>query len=247
MPQKPVEYRFEIDAFTPGTIPLSRLSEYLGYLAQMMGEEASVHLSRVEEGSTIPIILVDWEAEPKVRERLTAVKLNEGPSPPRRAFKEINRCLVQDNAAGVLIDAHATKVIKFPGRHAANQIEFGPINQTAVFQGIPIMIGGKSDPVSIHLEDGDDRHIIAAPRRIAKEIAQHLFTAIVRIEGKGRWVRNRIGEWEMSSFYAQSFEVIPPGDVRTNIETLRAIPAAWKGADDPLADITAIRTGERAQ
>ena len=28
-PRKPREYRFEIDSFTPDTIPLSRLAQYL--------------------------------------------------------------------------------------------------------------------------------------------------------------------------------------------------------------------------
>ena len=63
MPRKPrkvCEYRFEIDAYTPETIPLSRLSQYLGDLARIMGESANVHLVRIEKGSTAPIIRVDW-------------------------------------------------------------------------------------------------------------------------------------------------------------------------------------------
>ncbi len=78
MPRKPREYRFEIDAFTPDTIPMSRLSQYLADVVRMMGQEASVHLMRIENGSTVPIISVDWEAEPKVQDRLRAVKFNEG-------------------------------------------------------------------------------------------------------------------------------------------------------------------------
>jgi hypothetical protein len=250
MPSKPithVEYRFEIDAFTPETIPLARLSHYLRDLALMMGEESSVHLARIDAGSTVPVIRVDWEAEPKVRERLRAVKLNEGPSEPRRAFKEINKRLVEDNASGVLLDPRATKVIQFPGRHAANQIEFGPITQPGSFQGIPIKIGGEGDPVPVHLEDGESKYIVSAPRRIAKGLAVHLFMDLVRIEGRGRLIRNRLGEWQMLSFYAHGFEVVPDGDIRRNVETLRAISAAWKEREDPLADLEAVRTGERLQ
>lgn len=246
-PRKPREYRFEIDAFTPETIPLARLSQYLGDLARMMGENANVHLARVEKGSTVPVIRVDWEAEPKVRERLRAVKFNEGPSEPRRAFREINRKLVEDNANGVLLDPGSKKVILFPGRDAANQVEFGPISQNSVFQGIPIKIGGESDPVPLHLEDGEEKHILMAPRRIAKQIAPYLFTSVVRIEGKGRWIRNKMGEWEMLTFYAQSFEVLSEGNIRSNIASLQAIPADWKDRDDPLADLMALRAGERPQ
>ena len=250
MPHEPKdsgEYRFEIDAFTPDTIPLSRLSQYLGDLARMMGESANVHLVRVDRGSTVPVIKVDWEAEPKVRERLHAVRFNEGPLEARRAYKEINRKLVEDNANGVLIDPGRGKVIEFPGRDGANQPEFGPIRQDSVFQGIPIRVGGEHDPVPVHLEDGEDKHIVLAPRRIAKQIAPYLFTSVVRIEGKARWIRNRMGEWEMREFYAQSFEVLSEGDIRSDVARLRTIPADWKDREDPLGDLMALRCGERPQ
>lgn len=246
-PRKPREYRFEIDAFTPDTIPLARLAQYLGDLARMMGQESSVHFVRVDKGSTIPVIRVDWEAEPKVRERLQSVRFNEGPAEARRAYKEINRKLVEDNANGVLIDPGAVKLIRFPGRDGANQPEFGPISQAGIFQGIPIKVGGESDPVPVHLEDGEMKHIVWAPRRIAKQIAPHLFTSTIRIDGKGRWLRNRMGEWEMLHFTATGFEVLADGDLRSNVAALRAIPAAWKDSQDPLADLMALRTGERPQ
>jgi hypothetical protein len=243
----PREYRFEIDAYTPETIPLARLSQYLGDLARMMGESASVHLSRVEKGSTVPVIRVDWEAEPKVRDRLRAVKFNEGPPEAQKAYKEINRKLVQDNANGVLIDPNKSNVVRFPGRDAADQPEFGPIRQSAVFQGIPIRIGGELDPVPVHLEDGENKHIVMAPRRIAKQLGQYLFTSVVRIEGKGRFLRDRSGEWTMQDFYAQSFEVLSEGDVRSDISRLRAIPADWKAMEDPIGELKTLRSGERPQ
>src|SRR6202034_2994476 len=59
------EYRFKIDAYSPHTIPLARLSQYLSDLARMMGETANVHLSRVDKGSTVHVICVDWEEAPK--------------------------------------------------------------------------------------------------------------------------------------------------------------------------------------
>jgi hypothetical protein len=213
----------------------------------MMGQETSVHLARVEEGSTVPVISVDWEAEPKVRERLRAVKFNEGPAEARRAYKEINKRLIEDNANGILIDPGKSKVIRFPGRDGANQIEFGPISQNSFFQGIPIKIGGESDPVPVHLEDGESKHIVLAPRRIAKQIAPFLFTSVVRIEGKGRWVRNRMGEWDMLAFYAQGFEVLSDGDIRSDVAALRAVSGEWKDRSDPLADLMALRAGDRPQ
>jgi hypothetical protein len=245
--REPLEYRFKIDAFTPDTIPLTRLSQYLGDLARMMGENANVHLARVELGSTVPVIRVDYEAVPKVQERLRLVKFDEGPLEARRAYREINKRLVEDNANGVLLDPNAGKVIQFPGRDGANQTEFGPITQTDSFQGVPIRIGGEGDTVPIHLEDGELKHIVYAPRHIAKQIATHLFTSVVRIEGKGKWMRTKLGEWEMLNFYAQGFEVLKDGDIRANLDRLQAIPAAWTKLEDPLSELAMLRTGERPQ
>jgi hypothetical protein len=250
MPRKPNrlrEYRFEIDAFTPETIPLTRLSQYLSDVARMMGQESSVHLARVEKGSTVPVIRVDWEAEPKVRERLRAVKFNEGPLEAQRAYREINKRLVEDNANGVLFGPGKSKVIRFPGRDGATQPVFGPITQLGTFQGTPIKIGGENDPVPVHLEDGDTKHIVLAPRRIAKQLGSHLFTSVVRIEGKGRWQRNSMGDWEMLQFMATSFEILKDGDLKTGVAALRDIPAAWKESSDPISDLVALRTGERPQ
>lgn len=238
-----LEYRFHIDAFTPDTIPLERLSEYLGYLARIMGEKADVHLARIEPGSTVPVIRVAWEAEPKVRERLQAVRVNEGPADSRRAFKEMNRRLAADNANGVLVAPDKAKVLRFPGRDAANQAEFGPISEAGMFQGLPIRIGGEKDLVPVHLEDGSETHIIHAPRRLAKEMAAHLFSTPIRVEGKGRWIRNRMGEWELQQFIADYFQVLRGGDLDADLNALRQVQGDWKKLDDPLAQLEEIRSG----
>ncbi len=237
------EYRFEIDAFTPGTIPMARLAEYVSDLAKMFGNNTYVHLARVEPGSTVPVVLVDWEAEPKVRERLKAIRTQEA----QQAAKDVDRRLLQDNAKGVLIDPTGRKVFRFCGRENATKLEFGPISQPGVFQGIPIKVGGENDPVPVHLEDSKDKTIVLAKRSLAKEIAQYLFTSVVRVEGTGRWIRHTDGEWEMLSFQAASFKVIEDASMRKNLEDLRQIPADWKKLDDPLAELEQIRRGSKLQ
>src|SRR5208283_2258674 len=136
------EYRFQIDAFTPDTIPMSRLAEYLKDLATILGNEKNVHLSKIEGGSTVPVMLVEWEAEPKLRERLRAIQHKEAPSEALEAAKEIDRKLAEDNAKGVLLDPVGAKVLDFPGRERATKLEYGPITQAGSFQGIPIRVGG---------------------------------------------------------------------------------------------------------
>jgi hypothetical protein len=245
--QKHREYRFEIDAFSPTSMPMSRLAEYLSDLAKVFGNNNSVHLLKIEGGSTVPVLLVEWEAEPKVRDRLRAIKNHEAPEEAQQAAKDIDRRLLQDNARAVLVDPVGSKVFRFPGRENATKIEFGPVSQAGVFQGIPIKVGGENDPVPVHLEDGKGKHIVLARRSLAKDIAQHLFTSVVRVEGTGRWIRHTDGEWEMLSFHATSFTLIEDADIRKNISDLRKVPGEWKKLDDPLAELEQIRRGAKLQ
>jgi hypothetical protein len=241
------EYRFEIDAFSPTTIPMSRLAEYISDLAKMFGNNNSVHLLKIEQGSTVPVIMVEWEAEPKVRARFKAIKSHEAPDEAQQAAKDIDHRLLQDNAKAVLVDPAGAKVYLFPGREAATKLEFGPVNQAGAFQGVPIKVGGENDPVPVHLEDGREKYIVLARRSLAKDIAQHLFTSVVRVEGTGRWIRHTDGEWEMLSFHVGSFRVIENANLRKDISELRKLPGEWKKLEDPLAELDQIRRGTKLQ
>jgi hypothetical protein len=237
------EYKFNIDAYTPDSIPMSRLAEYLTDLAVLLGNRERVHFNRVEPGSTTPVIRVEWEAEPKVRERLHKVKLKEAPDDVLRADRDINRKLAEDNAIGTLHDPSGSKVLQFPGRELLKKLVFGPITQSGVFQGVPISVGGERDPVPIHLEDGKDKYIVYAKRQVAKEIAQYLFTTPIRVEGSGRWIRHADGEWELLDFRVTDYKLIEDADIRKDVNELRGIPAEWKKLDDPLSVLTEIKQG----
>ena len=71
------EYRLKINAYSPETMPMRRLAEYLADMAMLLGEESHVHLVAIESSSTCPVVLVDWEAEPKVIERVNRVRNGE--------------------------------------------------------------------------------------------------------------------------------------------------------------------------
>jgi hypothetical protein len=241
------EYRFEIDAFSPISIPMSRLAEYVSDLAKVFGNNNSVHLLKIEGGSTVPVIAVEWEAEPKVHDRIRSIKNHEAPEEAQQAAKDIDRRLLQDNAKAVLVDPAGSKILRFSGRENATKMEFGPVSQAGVLQGVPIKVGGENDPVPVHLEDGKDKHIVQARRPLAKDIAQHLFTSVVRVEGMGRWIRHTDGEWEMLSFLAASFKLIENADIKTNVGELRNVPGEWKKLEDPIAELERIRRGTKLQ
>ncbi len=241
------EYRFQIDAFTPETMPMSRLAEYLADLSIMLGQDKSVHLMKVEKGSTVPVLLVEWEAEPKLRDRIRLVKRKEAPEEAMQAARKIDQRLAQDNAIGNLVDPVGSKVYHFPGREGATRLEFGPVNQQGMLQGIPIRVGGELDTVQVHLEDGKEKYIVLAKRPLAKEMAQYLFTTVIRVEGTARWIRHRDGEWEMLAFHASSYKIVEDADLKKNVDDLRGIPGDWKKLDDPLAVLREIKQGVKPQ
>jgi hypothetical protein len=253
MPQKKktrkafLEYKFKIDAYTPESIPMARLAEYLSDLAILLGNREQVHFNRVEPGSTMPVIRVEWEAEPKVRDRIHAVKLKEAPTDALEADRRINRRLAEDNAIGVLKDPVGGKVLQFSGRELLKKLAFGPINQPGSIQGVPISIGGERDPVPVHLEDGNEKHIVQARRTLAKEMAQYLFTTPIRVEGTARWTRHTDGEWELIEFKAASFKLLEDGDIRKDVDILREIPGDWKQHGDPLEELKAVKEGRKPQ
>jgi hypothetical protein len=96
------EFSFQIDAYTPDTIPMARLSEYLRELAMILGEEKAVHFVRLREGSTHIVHRVEREAVPKVRARAAAVRRGRAPRDAIRAYHMVNRLLREDDGRGVI-------------------------------------------------------------------------------------------------------------------------------------------------
>lgn len=245
--RQPHEYRFKINAYDPETMPLSQLTKYLADLAEILGEQSSVHLVRIDKSSTCPVIYIDPEAEPKVQNRITEVEREEAPPTVMDAVVRLNHRLRMDNADGAIVGPTGDNLLVFPGRQQES-LEYGPVNRPGTLDGVPILVGGTRDEVSVHLEDrGGKRYPCSASRSKAKEITQYLWVKIIRVVGIGKWVRHSEGEWEMRSFKISDFTPLANlSDVslKDSIEELRSIPAGWKQLDDPIGELIRIRQGD---
>jgi hypothetical protein len=241
----PLEFRFEIKAYSPNTMPMARLARYLQNLANVLGEPQSVHLVRLEAGSTIPVLAVDWESVPKVQKRAVDVRNNEGPKEARAAKLTIERDLAEDNAEyGDLLDPQGARILHFSGVSRVGEPEYGPFSQPGTLDGIPIVIGGEHDPVPVHLQDRDRIHNCLATRDVAKAIGLHLFTTPIRAVGVGRWFRASDGAWEIRHFLIQDFTPLKHESLGAGIARLQSIEAEWKRLDDPLGGLIALRDSE---
>ncbi|HET6719883.1 MAG TPA: hypothetical protein VFH22_09565, partial [Rhodocyclaceae bacterium] len=73
-------FKLRITAYTPETIPMNRLAEYMLHFAALMGSETHVHFKGLKKGSTILCARVENEDVPKVGERLAKICLSDTPA-----------------------------------------------------------------------------------------------------------------------------------------------------------------------
>src|SRR6267143_886558 len=94
------EYEFWIDAYSPKTIPMKRLGDYMAQLGRLLGNEDNVHFRKLVGGSTAVRYGVKREAIPKIEERLEQIKHNEAANDVLSACNEMNEMLRLDSAIG---------------------------------------------------------------------------------------------------------------------------------------------------
>ncbi len=234
------EFRFRISAYTPGTMPLGRLAEYLAELATMLGEDHAIHLVEVDEGSTVLVHKIDHEAVPKIRDRAAAIQAGRAPVTSMRSYKKVNHMLRDDNGAAALLEGVA-EILEFPGKRAVLP-PFMTVSERGEIDGEVVRVGGIGDPVPVLLST--EGHTVSgcwARRSVAKPLAQRLFEP-VRLFGEGRWERSPEGQWSLISFRIDSFGQLEDEPLSETVNKLRAIPVDW--GEDPIADLLALRHGE---
>ena len=115
-----------LDSFTPATLPMARLAEYITDLAIILGEKEHVHFVELRESSAAVVHAIDHEAVPKVRARVHAVKTGDAQPEAMKAQDRIEHRLRTDNAHGVLRpDGNDDgRLLYFPGglQHAGTGI-----------------------------------------------------------------------------------------------------------------------------
>lgn len=240
----PKTYTLHIAAYTPETIPMARLAEYMRGFAAMLGHEGAVHFERLDPGSTQLVTRIDHEQVPKVATGLTALVAGEGSPESIRARQMIDHLLANDNASGFIYedDDPEAKVIAFPGATRPRPLQYGPIKQEGTLDGILVSVGGADQTIHIRLQNGDTRYSnIDTDRDTARRLAKHLFEPI-RIFGAGTWLREEGGKWMLWRFKVQSFEALKAETLRDVLVDLRAVEGnEWAEHDNPLALLSSLR------
>lgn len=244
------EFRFRIsEAFTPDTLPMSKLAAYMTDVAVLLGESSGVHFERLERGSVVLVQKIDEPSCPLVKERIRLVKAGNGPADAMTAYRRINNRLASDKGAGVLQDENGAELIEFAGKDAATPITFGAFNQAGSIDGKVIKVGGRQDTVPVHLQAPDRVYAgCNAARPVAKALAQYLFDYDVRVHGTGRWHRTEAGEWELQRFTITHFDVLDGEALSTTVARLRDVPGnEWRDVDDPWQELSGLRGDDETQ
>jgi hypothetical protein len=235
-------YRFVINAYTPETIPMSRLAEYMADLAVLLGEKASVHFVKLEGGSTVLATRVEREARPKVDARVRGVSYRQAPVEAITASQRLDRRLQSDNADGYIKTPDGGKLLEFPGVKRLVHTPYAPFWQAGHIDGYVVLVGnrpGKSSAVGrstsfVHLE-GPVPYNCSAKRSVALEIREYLLTDTpVRCFGRGRWERGADGRWTLLEFDIESFKALNTKALSDVVGELRSIAARWKDELNPL-------------
>lgn len=234
------EFYFLIDAFTPTTIPMARLAEYMAELATILGEPASVHFVKLQRGSTVLVHRIQSEAVPKVRDRARAVRRGDAPRDALRAYDNVNKMLLADNGTGELKEQGSeTVIIPFPGVQTAEE-QFSGIRERGTIDGEVIRVGGPNKWVPILIQtEGEALAGCWADRVIAKQLASRIFEQ-VRLHGTGKWDRAPEGKWVLREFVVERFEPLSGELLSEALQRIRAINAF---ADTTVDDMEFLRNG----
>ena len=237
-------YTFYIDAFTPETIPMARLAQYMQNLAAMLGHDTAVHFDTLKPGSTQLVTKIDHEDVPKVATHLAQVKRGDGTPEATKAQAELDRLLAEDNAAGFVYEDQdkSAKIIEFPGVKRPKPTTFGPFTQEGSLDGILISVSGADQTVHLQLQNGDIKYTgISTNRETARCLAKHMYEP-VRIFGAGRWLRDEAGKWVLKKFKVESYKDLATDDLKSAIEQMREIEGSkWKDMDDPISALKELR------
>ena len=178
----------------------------------------------------------------RTRRRASEVRNCEGSEYVLKARRAIEDDLAADDAEyAELVDEEGARILLFAGATGTDQPDYGLFSQPGTLNGVPIVIGGKDDPVPVHLQSHDRVHNCRASRELAKSIGVHLFTTPLCVSGAGRWLRDQDGAWTMLSFRIHEYAELRSESPADATRRLQSIDAAWNQRADPLGDLAALR------
>jgi hypothetical protein len=240
-----VTYDFALDRWTPQTLPMARLCQYLEKLALLFGSKEQVHFDMVRKGSAVSQMSVDRVALDSVQARVGLLGSPDAPKDVQNLQRDINRMLQVDGCVGTLKIKGGATIYRFLGRKTplAEEVivhEFGEV------EGELIRVGGKDDSVPVWIQGLEGSvYKCTASKSVARELAPLIFAEPIRVSGNGKWRRTQDRVWILEEFEIKSWERLKSDDLQEVVETFRAIEGSkWNEMEDPQAELRRLRSDE---
>jgi len=232
------ELSFVIPGYTPDTMPLNRLIQYLQQMSVVLGDPENLHLIEIRPGSVAPTFHVPKAVALEARERAGKVQRGDGTKRQVDAYNSIRRMLRRDSRdAGrpALLRSPQKVVLEIPVAPDELGVLSG-IRQASTIDGQLISVGGANEDASLRVQDLGGRIMsgFTAKRALAKELARLMWEP-VRLSGIGQWCRTEDGIWQLERMQVQSYERLDDEGLGVTLERLRSLDVPWPDdADDRL-------------
>lgn len=202
-------FEFTVPGYTPKTMPLDRLIEYLSQLMVILGQPSDLHLVDIKESSTRPIILARRDVARKVRTRAREVWSGGGPARAQDAYRRVRRMVAEDGGKPAVLAFRQEKILEFEGDALAEDQVVPSVRQPTTISGELVRVGGTSEYAQLLVEDFSGN--VIAGCTVDKSHAAELGALIykpVRLHGIGSWSRSERGAWELTRLHVQTFEAL---------------------------------------
>jgi len=134
-------------------------------------------------------------------------------------------------------------VLFFPGYKTIFPPKLGPFTQITECDGMLIRVGGKDKSAHATIEDAEgNTWNFEVSRELAKELAQHLFGAPLRLHGKGCFTRDEDGKWQCKDLRATEFSVLDDSPLDVVLERIWNLPKdTWNREMDAMQVLASLR------
>lgn len=239
------EYTLRIDSFSPETMPMARLAEYMAALADLVGCKETTHFDRLDSGSARLVSWIEPQDAPKVERRLLMVNAGQAAKDVEKAFNAIDDMLAADDAIGELINPSGIVLIPFPGRTRPKLLTFPAFNQDGSIDGQIVRIGGKDKTAHVTLQDGTITYTnIELKRDLARQLAPYLYGIKIRLFGTGLWERHPEGSWRLCRFTVDRYEALDDTPLTDVLTGIRADESALTKNPDIYGELMDLRLGK---
>lgn len=234
-----------MEGYTPETIPMKRLAEYMIEVSKLFGQEGKLRFVRVEDNCVALDAKVQRSCAGRVRSRLRLVSNGTAPSDAMAAEARLNAMLAEDNS-NARVKTDGAIILRFPGKAEparATQSLKGPASVTGyLYHLAEDREGVVKARLRIHVDGGKVRRVDATcANAFSQDLKSYLFTE-VRVSGTAEWERGDDGIWTPHNLHVLSARQVDKQRLKDAVNALRRIDAGW--VDNPISFQNSLRDDE---